>query len=161
MALYTNAGFDLHPALMAGGIMRGRVQRDEWVRRGETDDLALVDAIDRDRRRSTRAIDIALMLGEPGNRLLVVEDAGYAVAQDERVVTLGARDEDTAVALLQTALAEAPAGANVEVGWVTARQQWAIRTLVRAGIDLHPYGAVMVRGMDGPPSPYIPSGGFG
>ena len=30
-----------------------------------------------------------------------------------------------------------------------------------AGIELQPYGPVMVRGMDGPPSPYIPSGGYG
>jgi len=33
--------------------------------------------------------------------------------------------------------------------------------VVEAGIELLPFGPVMVRGMDGPPSPYIPSGGFG
>ena len=31
----------------------------------------------------------------------------------------------------------------------------------QAGVELQPYGPVMVRGMPGPPSPYIPSGGYG
>ena len=30
-----------------------------------------------------------------------------------------------------------------------------------AGIELQPFGPVMVRGMAGPPCPYLPSGGFG
>jgi hypothetical protein len=49
----------------------------------------------------------------------------------------------------------------IEVNWLTSAQQWAIRVVVEAGIELLPFGPVMVRGMDGPPSPYIPSGGFG
>ncbi|MGH8996802.1 MAG: GNAT family N-acetyltransferase, partial [Acidimicrobiales bacterium] len=83
----------------------------------------------------------------------------YAVARDDRLVTLGALDEASAEALLHTALAGATG--HFTVGWLTSAQQWAIRTLVAAGIDLYPSGAVMVRGMPGPPCPYIPSGGFG
>ncbi len=101
------------------------------------------------------------MLAQPGNRLLLHADQGYAVARDERVVTLGARHEESASLVLRAMLAEAPAGETIEINWLTSAQQWAIRVVVEAGIELQPYGPVMVRGMDGPPNPYIPSGGYG
>ena len=55
-----------------------------------------------------------------------------------------------------TMLAEAPAGETIEINWLTSAQQWAIREVVAAGIELQPYGPVMVRGMDGPPLPVHP-----
>jgi hypothetical protein len=58
-------------------------------------------------------------------------------------------------------LAEVPEGETIEVNWLTSAQQWAIRLLTQTGVELRPSGPVMVRGMDGPPSPYIPSGGYG
>ena len=101
------------------------------------------------------------MLSQPGNRLLLHADQGYAVTKDERVVTLGARQEESASLVLQAMLAEAPAGETIEVNWLTSAQQWAVREVVAAGIELRPYGPVMVRGMDGPPRPYIPAAGSG
>jgi hypothetical protein len=101
------------------------------------------------------------MLAQPGTRLLLHADQAYAVAKDERIVTLGARQEESATLVLRAMLAEAPPGETIEINWLTSAQQWAIAEVVRAGIELQPYGPVMVRGMDGPPSPYIPSGGFG
>jgi hypothetical protein len=101
------------------------------------------------------------MLTLAGNRLLLRADRAYAVAKDERIVTLGAVDEESASAVLLAMLADAPEGETIEVNWLTSAQQWAIRVLTQAGIELQPYGPVMVRGMDGPPSPYIPSGGYG
>jgi predicted N-acetyltransferase YhbS len=160
MALYTLAGFALHPALMATGRVRpGAVGRHRSVRTGSREDIALVDAVDRAVRGSARGIDIVAMLSEPRTQLLVAGDRGYVVATDERVVTLGARDEATAMALLESALALG--GGDIEVGWMTAGQQWAIRTVVGAGLLLNPSGAVMTRGMPGPPRPYLPSGGYG
>ena len=76
-------------------------------------------------------------------------------------MTLGARDEDAATALLKTALPEMGEGTIVQVNWLTARQQWAIRTLVDSAVELHPHGPMMMRGPPGPPAPYIPSGGYG
>jgi hypothetical protein len=49
----------------------------------------------------------------------------------------------------------------VEVNWMTAAQQWAIRTTLDVGLELHPVGPVMTRGLSGPPAPYLPSGAFG
>jgi len=167
MALYASFGFVLHPVVVAWGAMRpGTMERPAEVRRYEPDEvtaqeLDVVTAIDRDVRGSARTVDVVSMLAQPGNRLLLHTDRGYAVARDERIVTLGARDEESASLVLRTMLAEAPAGETIEINWLTSAQQWAIRVVVEAGIELQPYGPVMVRGMDGPPSPYIPSGGYG
>ena len=111
--------------------------------------------------RSARTVDIVSLLAQPGNRLLLHADQGYALVTDDRIVTLGARHEESATLVLKTMLAEAPPGETIEINWLTSAQQWGIRVAVDAGIELQPYGPVMVRGMDGPPSPYIPSGGYG
>jgi ribosomal protein S18 acetylase RimI-like enzyme len=167
MALYTGFGFTLHPVVTAWGAMRpGAVDRPSDVRRYEPDEVGTVEldvvtAIDRKVRGSARSVDIVAMLAQPGSRLLLHEDQGYAVAKDDRVVTLGAQQEDSAARVLRAMLAEAPAGETIEINWLTSAQQWAVREVVAAGINLQPFGPVMVRGMEGPPSPYIPSGGFG
>jgi predicted N-acetyltransferase YhbS len=167
MALYSNFGFSLHPVVAAWGHLRpGAVARPPDVTRFETDQvtesqLDIVTAIDRRVRGSARTIDVEMMLSEEGNRLLLHGDKAYAVAKDERIVTLGALTEESAALVLRTMLAESPEGETIEVNWLTSAQQWAIRVLTQAGIELQPYGPVMVRGMTGPPTPYIPSGGYG
>jgi GNAT superfamily N-acetyltransferase len=167
MALYTNFGFVLHPVVAAWGPIRpGAVERPAEVVRYEPDqvterELELVAAIDRKVRGSARTVDIVSLLAQPGNRLLLHADQGYALVTDDRIVTLGARHEESATLVLKTMLAEAPPGETIEINWLTSAQQWGIRVAVDAGIELQPYGPVMVRGMDGPPSPYIPSGGYG
>jgi ribosomal protein S18 acetylase RimI-like enzyme len=167
MALYTSFGFVLHPVVAAWGVMRpGSVERPDEVTRYEPDEvteheLDVISVIDRKVRGSARTVDIVSMLSQPGNRLLLHADQGYAVSRDERIVTLGARHEESASLVLRAMLAETPAGETIEINWLTSAQQWAIRLVVEAGIELVPYGPVMVRGMDGPPSPYIPSGGYG
>jgi ribosomal protein S18 acetylase RimI-like enzyme len=167
MALYTGFGFTLHPVVTAWGAIRpGAVTRPLDVDRYEADEvtpreLDVIAAIDRHVRGSARSVDIVAMLAQPGNRLLLHGDQAYAVAKDERIVTLGAYQEESAALVLRTMLADAPAGETIEVNWLTSAQQWAVREVVSAGIELRPYGPVMVRGMDGPPRPYIPSGGFG
>jgi GNAT superfamily N-acetyltransferase len=167
MALYTSFGFVLHPVVAAWGAMRpGSVERPDEVVRYEPDSVTerevdIVTAIDRTVRGSGRSVDIVSMLAQPGHRLLLSAEDGYAVARDDRIVALGARNETAATLVLKAMLAEAPAGETIEINWLTSAQQWAIRVVIEAGIELQPYGPVMVRGMDGPPSPYIPSGGYG
>jgi GNAT superfamily N-acetyltransferase len=167
MALYADLGFSLHPVVAAWGPLRpGAVTRPPEVRRHEgnavTDlELDVVTAIDRAVRGSARTIDVQMMLSGGGTRLLLHEDQAYAVATDDRIITLGARTEASASLVLRAMLAEAPEGETVEINWLTAGQQWAIAELIQAGVELQPYGPVMVRGMPGPPCPYIPSGGYG
>lgn len=167
MALYSSHGFVLHPVVAAWGAMRpGSVERPADVVRLEPEqvterELEIVTAIDRKVRGAGRKVDIDSMLAQPGHRLLLYGEDAYAVARDDRIVTLGGRDESSATMVLKAMLAEAPAGETIEINWLTSAQQWAIRVVVEAGIELQPFGPVMVRGMDGPPSPYIPSGGYG
>jgi len=162
LALYTSSGFDLHPVVQAEGMVRpGSMHPDPRVHEADSDAIELVDAIDRAVRNSSRGEDIRAMMREPGLRLLLVDDRGYAVVTDDRTVTLGAVDEEAATALLETFLAGVPVDQRVRVMWLTAKQQWAIRTLVAAGVTLDVQGAVMVRGMPGLPVTYIPSGGYG
>jgi GNAT superfamily N-acetyltransferase len=167
MALYASLGFALHPVVAGWGLVRrDGVERPNDVVRFEPGqvtarELDVVTAIDRVVRGSARTEDVESMLSQPGTRLLLNSDAGYAVAKDNRLVTLGARNEEAAALVLRTMLAEAPADEIIEVNWVTGSQQWAIGVLVEAGVELQPYGPVMVRNMSGPPYPYIPSGGYG
>jgi GNAT superfamily N-acetyltransferase len=167
MALYASFGFVLHPVVAAWGAMRpASIERPREVTRYESEqvterELQIVTAIDRKVRGSERSVDIVAMLTQPGTRLLLHLDQGYAVTMDDRVVTLGAQQEESAALVLKAMLAESPTGQTIEVNWLTSAQQWAIRVVVEAGIELLPFGPVMVRGMEGPPTPYIPSGGFG
>jgi len=162
LALYTSSGFELHPVVQAQGTVRpGSVRPDPRVHEAGSGGIELVDEIDRAVRDSSRGQDIRAMMRESGLRLLVVDDRGYAVVRDDRIVTLGAVDEEAATVLLETFLAGAPVGQRVRVMWLTAKQQWAVRTLVAAGVTMDVQGAVMVRGMPGLPVTYIPSGGYG
>ena len=94
MALYISFGFTLHPALAAWGTMRpGSLSRPPEVRRYEADEvgpeeLTLVEGVDQEVRGSSRLVDIVAMLSLPGTRLLLHEDQAYALAMDDRIVTL-------------------------------------------------------------------------
>src|SRR5580704_17116870 len=97
MALYSSFGVELHPVVAAYGPLRpGIVTRPPEVTRHEPDTIAdaqfdIVNAIDRHVRGSVRTIDIKAMLAEEGNWLLLHDDQAYAVAKNDRIVTLGAR----------------------------------------------------------------------
>jgi GNAT superfamily N-acetyltransferase len=160
--LYATAGFELHPSMDASGTLRpDRPAAPPTVRTGGVDDLALADAVDRAVRGSARTADLLHELERNSSTLLLDGDRAYAVATPSRVVTLAGRDEGAAAGVLAAAFDLAPPGGVYEVGWITAPQQWAVRATLAAGLSLHPRGPVMVRGMDGPPAPYLPSGGLG
>jgi len=133
------------------------------VRPGGAADRALVERVDRHLRGAGHGPDFDYLL-ERAAQLLVIEDRGYAVVMPGSVLVLGALDAAAARRLLRAALfgLSAPdADAEVRVEWLTADQQWAFEVCTELGLELHPVGAVMVRGRPGPLTPYVPSGGFG
>ena len=165
MHRYVSAGFRLEPAITAvGELDRDRLMAVTssapglGVRVGDAGDLALVAAISRAQRGAVHEPELQFFLRE-GARLLV-SDGGFTVIGNHGPVLLAAGDDETARALLLAGLA-AVTGDEVQVGWMTGCQQWAIGTCVELGLELHPSGAVMVRGAPGPLSPYLPSGAFG
>ena len=103
-------------------------------------------------------LDLESMVNEGVRRAYVNPDNKLraSIVSDPAGKRVGTRDNTPAV--IHTELVP---GETVEINWLTAGQQWAITVLIQAGVELQPYGPVMVRGMPGPPSPYIPSGGYG
>lgn len=166
MRRYALAGFALRPAVTAWGrVRRGGLASAPGVREGDASDLDLAAGVDRLQRGASHGPDHRMLVDDDG-RLLVFEDGrrrGYAIVRrsDHRLAVLAATDAEVATALLITVLADAPEAREVEVGWITAAQQWAIRTCLAAGLELHPVGPVMVRNHPGPMSPYLPNGASG
>ena len=162
MRRYALAGFALRPSVVAWGrLRRASLPAVEGVRDGDASDLELAIAVDRFQRGASRGPDYEVLLDDAG-QMLVFEDGarrGYAIVRDAtRVMVLAATDPAVAAALLTEALGRCADDRDVEVGWITAEQQWAIRTCLAAGLELHPAGPVMVRGYPGPMSPYLPNG---
>jgi hypothetical protein len=48
----------------------------------------------------------------------------------------------------------------VDVGFIAAGNDWAVRACLDAGLALSPDGPVFTRGDTGPMRPYLPSGAF-
>jgi GNAT superfamily N-acetyltransferase len=163
---YALAGFSVRPAVTAWGpVRRAGLAAAAGVRDGGVEDIELAAGVDRLQRGASHGPDFELLLADGGRMLVYDRGArrGYVFVREEghRPVLLAATDPEVATALLTTALADAPPDCDVEVGWLTATQQWAVRTCLAAGMELHPVGPVMVRGHPGPMAPYVPNGASG
>lgn len=147
-------GFRLHPTVRAEGtvvvVPTPRLQPEV----GGPDDFEAAAAIDVAVRGSTRKSDLLHLLTE-GHELRFIPGRGYIVATGTSVATLAALDHEAASALLEDALSRA-VGAELELPRMTSNQQWAISIAVAAGLHLRPWGPFMVRGLEHPPSPYLP-----
>lgn len=162
---YAAAGFALHPAVqIRGSVDRRALPTELSVRRGDADDLELVNDIDRALLGTSRVHDVAFLL-EQGAGLLVAEvggQRGYAVYRDGRPAVdgcpmlLGADSVAAAREVLWAVLAEAR-----EPVWAlcwTRRQWWAIEIAFQARLQVSPGGPLFVRGMAAPPESWIPNG---
>jgi GNAT superfamily N-acetyltransferase len=156
---YSRAGFELRPAMDARGTVRGPLTTPEAVREARwPEDRELIDATGRALRGAGHGQDIPAWLAA-GQTLLVHERGGFAVHSGGTVRCVAAVEETAAGDLLRAALARSD-GEAIEVNFLTAGQDWAVRVLHDAGLQLRPGGAVAVRGDVGPLRPYIPSGSY-
>ncbi len=161
MRRYCQAGFDLHPCVAARGhVDRRGIGPTGDIREGTAADLGFVADIDRRLRQGSHGPDIEMLLAG-GCRLWILDGRGYAVARGAVPVVLGAHRDDDAGQLLSACLRSAGPDEMVDINWITAGQQWAMRVALAAGLALQPFGPVMTRGMPGAPQPYLPSGAFG
>jgi GNAT superfamily N-acetyltransferase len=162
LRLYGLAGFQLRPAFEArGAIDRSALPpADPQVREGSAADLESLASISRDIRGAPHTQDLEYAL-RVGCRLVRLGDRGFAVAMPGRGVwLLVARDEPAAASLLWAALALLADAERSAVRWITAEQGWAVEIVLRAGLQLAPYGALCVRGRPVPLRPYLPSAPF-
>jgi ribosomal protein S18 acetylase RimI-like enzyme len=156
---YVRLGLDLHPALDAVGHPRDPgIAPDGGVRPWQPGDCRWADAVAREIRGAAHGDDLDALLAA-GASLTVVPGRGYAAARGPELKLLIAADEDAAVTLLCHHFAAAE-GEAVTVEWITSAQQWAVRTCVAAGLDLHAHGAVMTAGRLGPLAPFLPNGAY-
>jgi GNAT superfamily N-acetyltransferase len=160
--LYAAAGFDLHPQVRASGIIRPdrRPEPSPRVRPGTPADRGFAEAVDREVRGASRGADHDMLAWFDQ---FVADDAagrGYAYVDGGEVLTVAATDEETAAALLRTALAHvAGSGAKAVVEHLNSGQQWAVRVAVETGMTLTPSGPGFWRGFC-PPAAYLPSGPY-
>lgn len=158
---YRRAGFDLHPYFLASGSVDHRAVPDaiEQIRPGSMGDLALLDSVDRGTRGSAHGADHPLLADQFA--LLVVDRMsaqGYAyVDASGSPVVVAASDRATAATLLWGCLASAAPGGEVQVGHISAANQWALDVALDAGLRIDQNGFLAVRHMP-PPAPYLPHG---
>lgn len=157
---YVSAGFELHPTAVAFGPARKAINVPPGVRWGSIDDSGTVRDIDRSVRGADRGSDIEFQLSI-GYRLLVDDEGGYAIVREGRVAMLSALDEGIATRLLLSTIAQCPSEATVDVSWITAEQQWAVRALASAGVPIRIHEAIVMRNGWQPQLPYLANGIFG
>jgi GNAT superfamily N-acetyltransferase len=153
---YVRLGLTAHPCLRARGVPD--VADPPGVRTGTPADFPLTEDVDRHVRGAAHGHDIAALM-EAGLTLLIAPGRGYAVTGPEELRLLAAIDDAAARNLLHAVLARAGA-ATFEVNWLTAAQDWAVRTCVEAGLELSIAGAVFLGGDVGRFRPYLPNGTF-
>jgi GNAT superfamily N-acetyltransferase len=158
LRVYGRAGFDVRPAAAAAGSPRGMAAAPE-VRPFSDADHPMAARIDRAVRGAAHGADLDA-LAASGCELLAHLGRGYVVHRDGAIKLLAAADDEAAAALLRTALARTPPGAEAEVEWLTPEQQWAIDVVRAAGLGVRPYGALFLRGETGPFRPYLPGGAY-
>jgi hypothetical protein len=152
---YHVAGFALYPQMLfEGEVDRSAIPAVTGVRGGTPDDLAWMDALDRDLRGAPHGPDHASM-ADAGRLLVTSERSGYAYVAPSRPILLAARDEAAATRLLWECLAST--GGPASLPHVTSFNMWAADVALRARLALRHDGYLGTRGM-APPSPYIHNG---
>lgn len=155
MRLYARTGFAIHPSVLASGRARAERAPDlSRVRVGGPEDVEHCVGIDRAVRGGGRGIDVTSWL-DAGGRLWLTP-SGYAVGREGRPMTVAATDEEEASLLLWRVLLDGGESEN-EVNWITARQGWAVRTVLDAGLKLARGSAYFTRGELGPLAPWLPN----
>jgi hypothetical protein len=162
LRLYASSGFALEATFKATGTIDPALIPDAHpaitaVRRAELDSLGPISRAARGAAH-TPDLEVALFRGSSISRL---EDRGFVVTMPGRGIwALAARDEQAAAALLWHGLNQVQDEPNIDIGWISGRQQWAIDVLLAARLAITSYGAICTRGAVGPLHPYIPSPSF-
>jgi len=157
---YRLAGFTLYPTMQLWGpVDRALLPVVDYVRQGTPADRDLADSVDRLTRGAAHGPDHESLAAL--SDLLVVDQPtgqGYAyVRPGGSVELLAASNMRTAQRLLWECLARTVPGQPVELGHVSAEQEWAVDVAMAARLEVHQRGYLALRHMR-PPAPYLPSG---
>jgi hypothetical protein len=155
---YAVAGFRLQPQmLLLGTVDRSVLPVVRHVRDGTPGDRDLLDSLDRRTRGAAHGPDHEVLAREL--RLLVTDrpaGSGYAyVNMSGAPVLLAASSRRAATALTWEALAASDPGVPVEIGHVSAANDWAVDLAVEARLAVWSSGFLALRHMKDP-APYLP-----
>jgi GNAT superfamily N-acetyltransferase len=155
---YALAGFRLQPQmLLQGTVDRSVLPVVRHVRDGTPGDRDLLDSLDRRTRGAAHGPDHELLAREL--RLLVTDrpaGSGYAYVDVAGApVLLAASDRRAATALAWEGLAASDPDVPVEIGHVSAANDWAVDLAVQARLGIWSRGFVGLRRMKDP-APYLP-----
>lgn len=157
---YFLAGLAMHPAAELGGRPdRRAIPSSLPGREGREGDLDLVAAVEAQLGRS-RTEDVAFALSDEHLRLDVVDsgsERGWVLWHPDRLVMLGATDEQTAAVLLWRYLGGSE-GQTMAYG-LTGAQQWAFAVAHEARLTVRVSGALFADGI-AVPHPWVPSGWY-
>ena len=159
MRLYARAGFDLRPCVAAAGIV-DRTKIPASLESRESDDAEQAAELSVPVRGGAYgAEDLAALAARPGFGMRLLDGRGFAIHYGNGSPSvLCAHDEEAAQDLLWSCFAHGQPGASVHVDFITAGQDWAVQTVLRAGLPLSPEGPLYTRGDLGPLRPWLPSG---
>jgi len=158
MRMYARAGFDLRPTVSLGGIV-DRTAIPSGLRARPTDDVEAMAALGRPVRGGAYGPDdLAMLLSRPRAGAFAIEGRGFAVHVDGRPVVLCADTGGVGADILWSCLAAGRPGVTINVDYLTAGQDWAVRACLEAGLQITPDGPVFTRGELGPLRAWIPSG---
>ncbi len=155
---YALAGFRLHPQmLLVGTVDRSVLPVVRHVREGTPGDRDLLDSLDRRTRGAAHGPDHEVLAREL--RLLVTDrpaGSGYAyVDASGAPVLLAASNRRAATELTWEALAASDPDVRVEIGHVSAANDWAVDLAVQARLGIWSRGFLALRHLKDP-APYIP-----
>lgn len=160
---YRLAGFDLEPLMLVWGnvdraVLPAGIQH---VREGSPGDFDLCDSLDRRTRGAGHGPDHAVLARQ--FRLIVMDHAtgqGYAyVTASGGVQCLAADSRRVARGLLWEALASSSPEVPVEIGRISAANQWALDVATAARLEVHPRNFLATRRMKAPAA-YVPHSTF-
>ncbi|HUY06291.1 MAG TPA: GNAT family N-acetyltransferase [Acidimicrobiales bacterium] len=156
---YVREGFTLNPCVRLWGH-NGDSDLPASIRTGNRSDLDLIDAIDQKQRGVSRRKDLELWL-QFESRVLIDDEGGYLLFDDNRLISLCAQSIQIADRLLSTALRGALGNMPLEAAWIVKEQQWAITAAMRSRATIEVHGAMLTKNVRDFVVPYLPNASLG
>jgi GNAT superfamily N-acetyltransferase len=163
LRIYAKAGFDVRITTESvGAVDRSALPpADPRIREITLEQIEQLETVTRAVRGAPYTLELPGAIAW-GVEIYALEDRGYVIIKQGRGVwALGAADEEAASALLWFGLSLLGADPSwPPLRWVSDEQRWAAKVAHQAGLRLHPFGALCVRGEPGTLNPYLPSGPY-
>jgi predicted N-acetyltransferase YhbS len=162
LRLYASSGFALEPTFKATGTVDQALlpTPHPGITPVDPEQLSTLGPISRAARGAAHTPDLEVARFA-GASFFQLEDRGFVVTYPGRGIwMLAATDERAATALFWHGLDQVEDEPEVEIGWISGRQQWALDVCLAARLSFSTYGAIGTRGEVGPLHPYIPSPPF-